>query len=88
MSLSLRGTNVIFTTGRFMLSHALLFVLVFHNSYLALWSPRLEKRELVSLLLVHLFINFARVNFCPFSFHLRVRDCLQLVVVTRPGLFY
>ena len=56
---------VVFTTGCFILSLALLFVLV--QSCLALWSPRLGKRELVYVLLVHLFVYFERVNFCPFS---------------------
>ena len=33
----------------------------------ALWSPRLGKRELVYVLLVHLFVCFVRVSFCHFS---------------------
>ena len=41
-----------FATGRFMLSLAFLFVLVFCQSCLALWSPRLRKRELVYVFLV------------------------------------
>ena len=30
-------------------------------------SPRLGKRELVCVLLAHLFVCFVRVNFCHFS---------------------
>ena len=37
---------------------------------LALWSPRLGKRELVCVLLVHLFVCFVRVSFCHFLFFL------------------
>ena len=35
---------------------------------LALWSPRLGKREVVYVLLVHLFVYFARVNLAFFRF--------------------
>ena len=35
---------------------------------LELWSPRLGKRELVCVLLVHLFVCFVRVSFCHFLF--------------------
>ena len=69
-----------------MLSHALLFVLVFVQSYLALRSPRLGERELVYVLLVHLFVDFARVNFCPLALPLSVRDLLRLVIVALLGL--
>ena len=47
-------------------------------------SPLLGKRELVYVLLVHLFIYFVNVNFCPFSLPLGVRDWLPLVIVA-PG---
>ena len=47
-----------------------------------------EEREVVYVLLVHLFVYFARVNFCPFSLPLGVRGCLRLVIVALPGLFY
>ena len=40
------------------------------------------------MLLVHLFIYFARVNFCRFSLHLGVRGWLRLAIVELPGLFY
>ena len=50
-----------------MLSLALLFVLVvLFSVFLALRSPRLDNREMVYVLLVHLFVYFARVNCCPF----------------------
>ena len=37
----------------------------FFSVLLALLSHRLWKRELVYVLLVHLFVNFARLNLCP-----------------------
>ena len=70
-----------------MLSLSLLFFIVFCQSYLAFCSPRLRKRELVYVLLVHLFVDLARVNFCPFSLPLGVRGWLLLVIVALPGLF-
>ena len=81
---------VVLTTARFVLSHALLFVLVLllFQSCLALISSRFGKRELVFVLLVQLFVYFARVSFCHFSLPLGVRDWLPLVIVTLPGLFY
>ena len=48
----------------------------------------LGKRELVYVLLVQLFVYTAFVSCCPFSLPLRVRDCLRLVIVALPGLFY
>ena len=46
-----------------MLSLALLFVLVFFQSYLALWSPGLGKGELIYVRFVHcLFILHALVS--------------------------
>ena len=39
---------------------------------LALWSPRLGKRELVCVLLVHLFVCFVHVSFCRFPLSLGV----------------
>ena len=64
---------VVFTTKRFVLSHALLFAfecfffLFFFQSCLAFWSPRLEKRELVYVLLVlctRLFLSFFSSFWC------------------------
>ena len=77
MILSLCGF-VVFSMVRFVLSHALLFVFVFVQSCLALWSPHLRKRELVVELLMHVFVSFARVNFCPNSLPLGVMDWLRL----------
>ena len=88
MILSLCGC-VVFTTGSFVLSHALLFVLVCFSfqSYVALWSPRLRKKELAYVILVHLFVYFARFSFCPFSLPLCVRDWLRLAIVALTGIF-
>ena len=62
-----------------MFSLALLFVLVFLQSLYSIMITSLgEERELVYVLLVHLFVYFARVNFCPFSLPLGVGGWLQL----------
>ena len=53
---------------------------------LALWSPRLGKRELVCVLLVHLFVCFVRVSFCHFFSSSWCRGWLRFVIVTLPGL--
>ena len=42
--------------------------------------------EEVYVLLMHLFVYFARANFCPFFLHLGVG--LRLVIVALPGLFF
>ena len=55
---------------------------------LALWSLRSGKRELVCVLLVHLFVCFIRVSFCPFSLPLCVGGWLWFVIGALPGLFY
>ena len=55
---------------------------------LALGSPRLGKREMVCVLLVHLFVCFERVSFCHFSLPLGVEGWLRFVIVALPGLFY
>ena len=67
-------------------SHAL--CLCVSSFLLALWSPRLGKRELVYVLLVHLFICIARIMFCPFSLPLEVGGWLRFVIVVLPGRFY
>ena len=54
----------------FVLDLVFLFFLFFQSSCLV--SPRLEKRELACVFLVHLFVYFARVNFCPFLFDLNI----------------
>ena len=51
-------------------------------------SPRLGNRELVCVLLVHLFVCFVRVSFCHFSLPLGVGRWLRFVIVALPGLFY
>ena len=48
----------------------------------------LGKRELVCVLLVHLFVCFVHVSFCHFSLPLGVGGWLQFVIVALPGLFY
>ena len=45
------------------------------------------KRELVYVLLVHLFVHFACINFCPFYLPLGVRGWVQLVIMALPGRF-
>ena len=70
----------------FRVEPCLLFVLVIVKS--CLWLPRLGKRELVYVLLVHLFVCLARVNIGLFSFPLGIRNWLWLVIVTFPRLFY
>ena len=56
---------------------------------LALWSPRLGKREMVCVFLVHLFVCLVRASFCNFSLPLGVRGGrrLRFVMVALPGLF-
>ena len=39
------------------------------------------------MFLVHLFVYFVHVNFCPFSLPIGVKDWLRLVIVALPGLF-
>ena len=59
---------------------------------LALRSPRLgkreTKRELVCVLLVHLFVCFVRVGFFRSSLPLGVGGWLRFVVVALPELLY
>ena len=52
---------------------------------LALCSPRLEKRELVCVFLVHLIVCFVDVKFGHFSLPPFVGSWLRFVVVTLPG---
>ena len=44
-------------------------------------------RELVYAFFVHLFVYFARVNFCPFSLPVDVRDWLQFVICNLPNSY-
>ena len=62
------------------------FFCLFFSVLLALWAPRFGKRELVYVLLVHLFVDLARVDFCLSSLPLGVGVCLRLVIVTLPEL--
>ena len=62
----------VYTTGRFMFQNLPVLALCPRVSsfLLTLWSPRLRKRELDCVLLVHLFVCFVRVSFIIFLFHL------------------
>ena len=66
-----------------MFGFALLFVYVSS----AFPSPCLGKRELVFVLIVHLFFGYANVNLATFSLHTGVRGLLRLLFVALPGLF-
>ena len=85
MVLSLCGF-VFFTTGRFVLCHTLLFVLVFSSVLFSIMITSLEE-EGAGLCASRAFF-FSDIIFCPFSLPLGVRDWLWLVIVTRPGLGY
>ena len=67
-----------------MLSHALLFILVFFSvmSSIVITSLKWGRESLC----VCLFI--ACINFCRFSLPLGARDWLQLMTVVLHGLFY
>ena len=56
------------------------------SSFLRL-SPRLGKKELVFVFLVHLFVCFAPVCFCPFSLPLCVEGGKRFVIVAYGGPF-
>ena len=58
---------MVFATGCFMLSSAFLFVLVFSLVLFSIVIISLVE-ERVYVLIVHLFVYFARVNVCPFFF--------------------
>ena len=80
---------VVFTTGRFVFSLALLFVIVCFSVLFSIVITSLwEDRELVYVFFVHVFVCFARIHFCTFSLLLGVRNWLRLVIVAPPGLFY
>ena len=51
-------------------------------------TPPLGKRELVYVLLVHLFVYVGRVDFCPFSQPLNVSVWQRFVIVALHGLFF
>ena len=85
---------VVFTTGHFMFSLALFFVHVFicffFSSFSIVITSHVEERAglCASVLLVHLFVYFACIDFSPFSLTLGVMGWLRLVIVALPGLFY
>ena len=74
-----------FTTGRFVLSRTLLFVLVSVLFSIVITSLGEER---AGLCVLRAFVCFARINFCPFSLPLGLRDWLRFVTVALPGLFY
>ena len=73
---------VFFCLFFFLLFFFLVILALSHSDHLA-WG-----RESWSMYLVHLFVYFACVDVCPFSFPLGVRGWLWLVIVALPGLFY
>ena len=68
--------------------HIHLMVLLFQVRGYELYTPRLGKRELVCVHLVHLFVCFVCVTFCHFSLPPGVGGWLQFVIVALPRLFY
>ena len=88
VSFLIQCSFVVYTTGC-LIFESLLVVFVFVSPFiLAFWSPRLGKRELIFVLLVHLFVCFARICFCLFSLPLGVEGWLRFVTVAYSGLFY
>ena len=77
---------VVFTTGRFMFSLASCFVLFLQSCFSIVITSLGEEGELVYMLLVHLFVYFARI-YCPFSLPLGVRGWPRFVTVALPGVF-
>ena len=78
-----------FITGRLMLSHALLFVLVYVLSVLFSIIITSIREEKAGLYASRVFVClFCTSKLCPFSILLGVRDWLQLVIVALHGLFY
>ena len=66
---------------------ALLFVYVF-SVFLAFRTPCLGKRELVFVLIVHLFVSYAHVNLCHFFSSSWCRGLAAASAMALPGLFY
>ena len=58
------------------------------SSFFLVLLPRLCKRELVCVLLLHLFVCFVRVSNCHFSLSLGVGGWLRFVIVALHGLSY
>ena len=73
------------STRRFILSLTVRFILVFFSSIsIAITSLGKERAGLCAF---RAFVYFARVDLCLFPLPLGVRNRLQLVIVTLPGLF-
>ena len=79
---------VVYTTGRLLFLSLLVLFVIVSPFVLEFWSPCMGKRVLVFVLLVHLFVCFAPVCFCPFSLPLGVGGLLRFVIVAYPGPFY
>ena len=73
------------TTGRFMFSLVFFFVLIFFSPFSIVITSLGEERA--GLCASCASVYFTRVNHCPFSLPLSVRDWLRLVIVEFPGLF-
>ena len=76
---------VVYATRRFVLCLIMYYLFLCFSVLLALRLPRLGKRELILVLIVHLFD--ALVWFCLFSLPLGVWEGLRFVVMVLPGLF-
>ena len=64
-------SSALYTTRRFMFGIVLLFVYVFFCPF-SILITLLGKRELVFVLIVHLFVSYAHVNLCHFCLFLLV----------------
>ena len=73
-----------YTTGRFMFSLALLFVLLYFSPFSVVITS-IGDKELVYVVLVHVFVYFARINVCHFSLPLGIRVWMRLVIMTLLG---
>ena len=79
--------SVVFTTGRFMLSLDLLFVLVFFSPFIIVITSLGEERA--GLCASRAFVClFCTRYVCPFRRRLGVRGWLRLVIVALPRRFY
>ena len=67
---------VIYTMRRFLL----LIRITFFQSFLALWSPRFVKRELVNVFVVHLFVYFVCVYFLSYFLSVHLFSCMPYLV--------
>ena len=74
------------STGRFIFSLALHFVLVFFSPFSIAITWLGEERA--GLCAFRAFVCFASVGLCFFSLPLDVRDRMRHVIVSLPGLFF